>query len=100
MERGIPPRLALIVAAPLALAVCALLPLPGLAQNAAEADPPPATAEEAAADATEQAAAEAWKAQGITTINGSLIRTGAVESNDGNTKFDLENQRLVMTDSS
>jgi len=57
LERGIPPRLALIVAAPLALAVCALLPLPGLAQNAAEADPPPATAEEAAADATEQAAA-------------------------------------------
>ena len=35
---------------------------------------------------------------GSTEINGGVITTGKVESSDGNTFFDLDNDRMIVND--
>ena len=48
----------------------------------------------------EQAASEAWQALGLTEVEGRLLTTGRVQSTDKKTYFDLDDQRLVMVDTS
>jgi len=49
---------------------------------------------------SEQAAGDAWSALGLTEVAGELMTTGRVQSTDKKTYFDLDDQRLVMVDTS